>query len=234
MKRQFLCALALSAMAFTTSTASASTVNHTVYLNGFTYANPSVMTLQSAAPGLSIPAFNAEGGQYSGTLDGKSFISYCAEITQYLYFNTTYNDYQVVSGVAAWGLTKSLLIDHLISAIFDQHINTTSTGSSLTQAMLWETIYETSPTMGFATGSFNVTNTSNVQIASNGIDWADWSSWPISYHADLLHSVTAQDLFLITAVTDPSRVPEPSAPALLLVGMGALGLTLKRRSKTSS
>lgn len=229
MKRQFLCAIALTMAAMTGSQASASTVGHTVYLNGFTYANPSDMTLQSSAPGPLIAAFDADGAQYSGTLDGKSFISYCAEITQYLYFQTTYTDYQIVGGVAAWGLTRSLLIDHLISAIFDQHINTTSGGSSLTQAALWEMLYETSPTMGFATGSFTITNSNNVQIASNGIDWADWSAWPIDYHADLLHSPTAQDLFLITAVTGPSRVPEPSDPGLLVAGIAAMSLVTKRR-----
>ena len=230
MKRQFLCAIAMAATALVGSKANAG-VTQTVYLNGFTYSNPVEMTLQSSTPGPLIAPFTVHGAQYSGTLDGKSFISYCAEITQSLYFQTTYTDYQLVGGVAAWGLTKSLLIDHLISAIFDQHINTTSIGSSMTQAALWEMLYETSPSMGFASGSFQV-GSNTVQTASTTFDWANWSAWPIDYHADLLHSPTAQDLFLITAVT-PSQVPEPSDAALLLADMGVLGLVTKRRRRVA-
>ena len=228
MKQRFLCALALAATAFAASPASAGTIDHTVYLSDFTYANPSTMTLQSAAPGPSIAAFNVHGGQYSGTLDGVAFVSYCAEITQYLSFKTTYTDYQIVSGVLAWGQAKSLAFDHLISAILDQHINSGSYGSGLAQAALWETLYETSANVGFADGSFNVRNMSNAQVASVATDWANWSTWPISYHADLLRSPSAQDLFLITAVTTPAQVPEPSDAALLIAGVAGFTLTRRR------
>ncbi len=225
MKRHLLSYAAAAGLAFAASPAFATTVTHSVLLSGFTYGPANVVTVQSAAPGTVISPFNVYAGQYSGTLDGNSFFTYCAELTQSLSFNHLYSDYTIVSGITAFGADKSAVFDHVVSAILDQNINSNPDGSGFAQASIWEVLYETASTYAFSSGSFNVSNSNNIQIASGSTDWLGANAWPVHYHVDLLHSQTSQDLVLITRVT----VPEPAPVALMLVGL--VGLVVRRRSQ---
>lgn len=225
MKRRALSILATAVTATGFALAASQASAHSVYLTGFTYGPATIATVQSAAPGTLISPFAVHAGQYSGTLDGKSFTTYCAEITQYLSFNTLYTDYAIVGGVTAWGAAKSATFDHVISAILGSNINSNPDGSGLAQAAVWEILYETAATYGFASGSFDVTS-SNTQIKSGSTDWLAMETWPIHYHVDLLHSPTAQDLLLIT----PAALPEPSSVALLFAGLAGFGFVTRRRS----
>ncbi|MGI9025431.1 MAG: PEP-CTERM sorting domain-containing protein [Burkholderiaceae bacterium] len=230
MKRHLLSCAIAAALSLSGAPALANTVStaHSVYLNGFTYGPASIMTVQSAAPGTLISPFSVYAGQYSGTLDGKSFVTYCAEITQYLSFNTLYTDYTIVSGVNAWGAAKSAMFDQLISTIMGANINSNPEGSGLAQAAIWEVLYETAPSYGFASGSFDVTGSTSMQTSLNLLDWLGMGAWPIQYHVDLLHSPSAQDLLLITPLV--TTVPEPSSYALLLAGLAGFGFVARRRS----
>jgi len=201
---------------------------NSVYLSGFTYGPASIVTVQSAAPGTLISPFAVHAGQYSGTLDGKSFLTYCAEITQYLSFNTLYTDYSVVNGATAWGAAKSALFDHLISALLGTNINSNPDGSGLVQAAIWEVLYETAAAHDFAGGSFHVSRSSNDLVKLDSIDWLGLDAAPVRFHVDLLHSPSAQDLLLIT----PVGLPEPSSYALLIAGLAGFGFVARRRRPT--
>lgn len=218
--------LSIVAAATTLLAASHADAN-TITLSGFTYGPATIATVQSTSSSTPISPFAVYAGQYSGLLDGRAFVTYCVELTQYLQFNRTYDDYAVVDGVTAWGATKSRQFDQLVSALFDTGFVTNANASGLAQTAIWETLYETASTRGFATGTFEATSADPMITAASGADWSMLDAMPIRYHVDLLHSPTAQDLMLITA----AAVPEPSEAALLLLGATGLVLAARRRRK---
>ncbi len=221
MKQRLLSIVAAATLGLAASHASA----NTVYLSGFTYGPATIATVQSTSAATPISPFSVYAGQYSGLLDGQAFVTYCVELTQYLQFGRTYDDYSVVSGVQAWGATKSAQFDRLISALLGGNIVTNANASGLAQTAIWETLYETAATDGFTTGTFRATSADPMISAASAADWALLNSTPILYHVDLLHSPTAQDLLLIRAAV----VPEPSEAALLLAGFLGIGILARRR-----
>lgn len=214
--------------ALAASQALANTVSftHSVDLSGFTYGPATVATVQSSKPGTLIAPFKVWAGQYSGTLDGTSFTAYCAEITQYLHFNTLYTDYTIVDGKTAWGDAKSAMFDRTISAFIGANINSNAVGTGLMQAAIWEILYETAPTYGFASGTFDVASSNNLPIQLGAVDWLAVATAPVRYHADLLRSPSAQDLMLITTTS----LPEPSSYALLIAGLAGFAFVARRRA----
>ena len=230
MNHRLLSIIAATTLAFAASNAGASTVN----LSGFTYGNATIAAVQSTAAAAPVARDTVYAGQYSGTLDGRSFITYCVELTQYLQFNTTYNDYQVVSGVAAWGAAKSLQFDQLISALFSGHLVTDANSSGIAQMAVWETLYETASSKTLTTGTFTATSANPLMSTAGAADFSSLNNTPVTYHVDLLRSGTAQDLMLITATgapVTPNAVPEPSQAALLLAGILGLGIVASRRKR---
>lgn len=226
MKHHLLRLLATATFGLAASHASASTVN----LSGFTYGPATVATVKSTSAATPIAPFSVYAGQYSGTIDGRAFTTFCVELTQYLQFNTTYNDYFVISGVQAWGAAKSAQFDRLISALFSDNVVTNANGSGVAQLAIWETLYETVASNSFTTGTFQATSANPMVSAATVADWTALNSTPIRYHVDLLHSATAQDLMLITV----AAVPEPSEAALLLAGLLGLGLVARRRARKTN
>jgi PEP-CTERM motif len=222
MHRQALSMIAAAALAFSASQASADTVE----LTGFQFNPPSIISVDSAAPGTVVAFTDIEAGEFAGTRNGASFLTYCTELTQEAAFGITYNDYNVVSGVTAWGAAKSLAIDHLMSAVLGGGFPTNADQSVAIQAAIWEILYETGPIYDFSTGSFTASSINGTtQGVLDAFDFSVASSSPITVHVDQFQSPSAQDFLVVT------EVPEPSTYALMFAGLVGMGFVARRRQR---
>ena len=192
----------------------------TVNLTGFTFNPASPVTV-------SAPGYSGSAGQFSGTLNGNSFTTYCTDLLQSFNFNVSYTDYSVVSGSVAWGAARSLAMDQLVSAIYQASWPMDADQSAWAQAAVWEVLNETSGTYGFNTGTFTATSAdAGVQAyLTNNNNWALLPSYTVTHHVDQLYSRSHQDFMVVT------EVPEPGTYAMLLAGLAGMGFVARRRSR---
>jgi hypothetical protein len=191
----------------------------TVNLSGYTFGGPSTVSVAS-------PSYSGGAGQFTGLLNGNSFVTYCTDLLQTFNFNVNYTDYTIVGGVTAWGATKSADLDRALSAFLAASYPGDADRSAVAQSVVWEILYETSGTYGFGSGTFKVSSgDSGVTAALAGINWAALPNEPITVHVDQLYSREHQDFLVLTAV------PEPGTYALFLAGLAGVGFVARRRTQ---
>jgi hypothetical protein len=215
MRRSVTSSIAAACLALAASAAHASDV----LITGFTF-NPAVNISVSS------PNFSGPAGQFTGTLDGASFTTYCTDLLQSFGFGTLYTDYSVVDGVAAWGAQKSSDLDRAFSAFAFYGAPASAETSAVAQAIVWEILNETSGTYDLNSGSFVATSanaTTQLAFTNSAAIFADIASKPITVHADQLYSRSHQDFVVLTPV------PEPSTYALMLAGLAGIGFVARRR-----
>lgn len=187
----------------------------TVVLTDFTFTPAAPLTVGA-------PSYSGHAGQFTGTLDGASFVTWCTEITQSFAFNTAY-DYTVVDGVTAWG-AKANTIGQILTA-YSGYVNNAA-HSAVVQAAIWEVLYETSGTYGFGTGTFKATSSdAATNTALGDIDWASLSGVKSLVKVDQLYNRSHQN-FLVT-----TPVPEPETYALMAAGLAGVSFVVRRRSR---
>lgn len=210
----------IEALALAAAVCAAPAFADTVKIDNFTFA-----------PGLNLnvssPGYNGAAGQFSGWLNGNSFETFCTDLSQTFSFGTTYTDYVVVDGVTAWGATKSLDLDRLMSNMVQSNNPNGNVVSALFQAGVWEILYETAGNpYDFTSGAFTVTSAdAGVQTGLDNVNWGALPGTTVTVHADQLYSRSSQDFLVLTAV------PEPSTYALLLAGLAGIGFVARRRAR---
>jgi len=207
--------LAIAAAVAVAAPAFADTVN----LSGFTFDPATSVSVSS-------PNYSGRAGQFTGLLNGNSFLTYCTDLSQTFNFNTNYTDYSVVDGVSVWGAQKSLDLDRWISWLDQSGYPINAAMSAASQAAVWEILYEGSGSYDLAAGTFMGTSgDAATQDYMNSVNWAGLSSVTVTLHVDQLYSREHQD-FLVT-----TPVPEPSTYALFVAGLAGIGFIARRRSR---
>jgi hypothetical protein len=212
-------AAAVIALGFTAATSAQAA---TVKLTSFTFPSANSVSV-------STPNYSGQAGQFSGLLNGNSFVTYCTDLFQNFTFNTTYN-YSVVDGATAWGATRSQDLNRLMSAALFYSVPTNAAQSAAVQAAVWEVLYETSGTYDLNAGTFKANSgnatTQGYLSALNAAAWANLPNVPITHKVDQLYNRERQDFMVITAV------PEPGTYAMMIAGLGMLGFIGRRRRNT--
>lgn len=180
-------------------------------------------TVSTSAPVTS--NYSTTALNYSYVASGESFIAYCIEPNQQNGRAGFARDYYVdsFSGVQAQRLQA------LFSTEYAQ-LNT-YTDKAAFQVAVWEIMRETGGSLDASTGSFFVlgndaASTQVTALANTFIATAASYNGPALYSLTRLNNGSLQDL--ITAVP-LNPVPEPETYAMLLAGLGVVGLIARRR-----
>jgi len=213
MRRFFFTAVAGALVALSASQAQADDL----LLSGFTF-NP------ASSLSVTAPDYTGQAGQYTGMLNGSSFVTYCTDIVQVVSFGLPLN-YSRVDGATAWGATKSADVDRALSYFNAHSYPSDPSTSAAAQAVIWEILNENTGSYSLSSGSFKATSPYAVtQAALDSFDFAAMASQPVTVHADQLFNPIYQDLLTTTNI-----VPEPSVYALMLAGVASIGFIARRR-----
>lgn len=199
------------------------------------------MSRDGDAPRLSnsaIPNYVTGGLNYVDSL-GASFVAYCIEPEQSfavsinLSGNPNFKTYAVGSFTGA----QASLLQGLYSSSFANVHN--GNEQAAFQLAVWEIVRESSSTLSVAQGAGSFYLQSNGlsgqalttaetvgQLASSYLSQAQSYQGPALYSLARLTNATYQDLVVATTV---NAVPEPESYAMLLAGLGIVGLVAGRR-----
>lgn len=216
--RSTLLAAALGAAFAAHATPAASTVSFTGYNNGS-------VDIALAGP----VGTTTRAGEFTGLLDGKSFTSYCIELTQFISVPSgAYTDY---TRAASQDYTRfSAGQFDLFNRLYTNYLGDARLGAANSagfQLAVWEIAYDGTNAGNLYAGSFRLgTNTgaSAVDAIAHAQTYlTGLASKPTSSLAfEVLSSPSSQDQLV-------ARVPVPGTAALAL--MGVFGMAATRRGK---
>ena len=184
-----------------------------------------------AAVDVTLDRFGTVGaGQFQGSYDGTSFLTYCTDLFQSFHWGRNYT-YTLVANGSTHGFssTQADRLGKLYTAAGGAAINTTD--SVAFQLAVWELLYDTRP--GSVTGGdFHLISGASDAQRNRADRWLTAVLAPgasRSFDAQRLYSSVAQDFVVFTPVPPPaSRVPEPAGLGLVLMALGLLALGRRR------
>ena len=201
----------------------------TVRLTDYTYTPSKSVNVQiDLAGSVNDMSYGGGAGEFKGTLNGNSFKTYCLDLYESFYFNTTYTDYHL----AALAPAKAFDIGRLITQ-YRGDVDTSLEAAAF-QVALWEILYETSATYSLTGGAFMETASNNgVRTLAQG--WLSNLGSVSNVNVFKLESLGRYDNrqnwvkghqdFLVT-----TPVPEPSTNALMVAGLLGIGFVVRRRT----
>jgi hypothetical protein len=227
----------------------------TVVINGFTYANPLDAKISEAgrtigelsrggnvAPGKSLDVY---AGAFSITDNGGSFSAYCADIYKYDAVNvaTVYTPGGASELTAVFDSVKANNLG-LLANKFYAGVDS-ATKSAAFQLATWEILFESSGspyTLGADTfkasgGTAAIGSVANPSALSLAQSWLDnLAGAPVTGHYDInyLQVISGnQNLVYFTPSSGfvTSAIPEPETYAMILAGIGMMGLVVRRRKR---
>ena len=172
-----------------------------------------------------------EAGEFTGTLDGRSFLSFCVDLFQNLRFGKTYTDYSMQSASAYFGSTRANDIGRLATGYLG--LVDDATTSAAFQLALWEIINERGGQYDLRKGSFKASGRSAREAISLADSWLANLPATSSYSAEVLASRKHQDVVMFSAASAPSAspVPIPGTAGLFLAGLVGLLAAVQRPAK---
>jgi len=175
-----------------------------------------------------------EAGEFTGTLDGRSFLSFCVDLFQNLRFGKTYSDYSMQSASAYFGSTTANGIGRLATGYLG--LVDDATTSAAFQLALWEIINERGGQYDLRKGSFKAAGRAARESISLADSWLANLPATSSYSAEVLASRRHQDVVMFTAAYAPSAspVPIPGTAGLFLAGLVGLLAAVQRPAKRDS
>lgn len=208
------------------------------------------LKLTDFSDGYAVMTTSLTGGEHIGvgrlagvlTLDGvtdNSFLTYCTDLFQDVYFHTVYVDYGLVGTDTVHGFSAHQA--DLLGKLYTHSGTVRNTNESVAfQLSVWEIVNETSHTLNISNGFFKRSSGgSGTQIALANT----WLSAISQNHADndfdatRLYSPTAQDFVifshkpprLVRTAQTASSVQEPASGALVWPGLAALAWLGRRK-----
>jgi hypothetical protein len=213
----------------------------TVNMTDFNFGPP-VSALITGTNGS--PSYDGAAGAFAGTptatsssaakqglITGQSstsFVAWCAELTQSFNFGVSY-EYSQVTGAAHFGAQRANDLSRLFTAAAANNFVFDSNGSAAFQAGIWEIIYEQNAGYSFLNGTLKAApdnpNSAGAVAAFSTVNGflTNLGQYGANYHIDVLENAAQQDFLVAT-------IPEPETWALLVGGLGVIGL-LRRRKK---
>ena len=181
--------------------------------------------------------------QFTGSIvgSGATFeaLTYCIDLTKFVSLgNVNYNDYTIVpiSAVGTMSPVKAgalnALLTNSLSLLANASGQTAINISAARQMAVWEILYETGANWSvtdagsaFSIGGSGAPLTAAQSLANIYLSNVASSSWQASgnYQLRVLNSPTRQSQVFLAAV------PEPATWAMMIMGFGAIGATLRRR-----